>query len=125
MVFRPPDLLLIALGTGACFRPAPGVAVNNANFFANVINSAASFNEMLWKAIGQVCRIDQLSGCCSELQSSDLPGLFLANRHLIHSRQWQRIHECMHAGGVDGGPRHVQPRQGRADVLVPQHQRGA
>ncbi|KAG0520829.1 LOW QUALITY PROTEIN: hypothetical protein BDA96_08G107700 [Sorghum bicolor] len=48
-----PDLL-----PGACFRPAPGVAVNNANFFANVINSATSFNEMLWKAIGQCPNIN-------------------------------------------------------------------
>ncbi|XP_062203801.1 probable beta-D-xylosidase 2 [Phragmites australis] len=29
------------------------VAVNNATVFANVINSAASFNETLWKSIGQ------------------------------------------------------------------------
>ena len=28
--------------------------VNNATVFANVINSAASFNETLWKSIGQV-----------------------------------------------------------------------
>ena len=40
-------------------RSRPGnhsgrATVNNGTVFANVINSAASFNETLWKAIGQV-----------------------------------------------------------------------
>ena len=55
------------------------VAVNNATVFANVINSAASFNETLWKAIGQV-RITSL----------------VVQIYLIRSHQWQRM-ACMQA----------------------------